>query len=93
LKNVEIRAEIDRHRAAAAIRAEVSAEWVLDRLVRTHLAAFNDSNYASAATCLALLGKRLGMFENGTGTRTFTPEQRASRIMALLGTGGDRLPS
>jgi hypothetical protein len=88
LKNVEIRAEIDRHRAEASRRAEVSIAWVMDRLVRTHLAAFNDSNYSAAATCLGLLGKHLGMFDAKSRTEFLTPEQRVTRVHALLALGG-----
>lgn len=86
LRNVEVRAELERHRSRAEEQSQVTLRWVLDQLVQTYEEARSAERYGPAVTCLALLGKHLGLFDKRPEP-ILTDVERADRLRALLGLG------
>lgn len=84
LKNVEIqRAITERSQVAGAI-VNVTVAKVVERMDDLYTKALNDKHYAAAAKALEMQGRYLAMFTDNHRV-TVDPEQRESRLRAILG--------
>jgi phage terminase small subunit len=61
-RNVQVAAAIDAANAAAATKAEITAEWVIGQLREEATRHGAGSTHAARVRALELLGKRLGLF-------------------------------
>lgn len=62
LTNTNVKAYIDAANAKAAQKAELTAEWVITRLMKSAERTDDAATHAGVNRALELLGKRLGMF-------------------------------
>ena len=96
LGNARVRAAVDEKLQRVAERAELSVQWVLDRLRENAMSALAAEDRSAANRSLELIGKHLAMFtdkveQSGTIKHEhYTPEvplsltERQGRLVALL---------
>lgn len=64
LRNVQVKAAVESARREAAIRAELSAEWVLTNLKGEALERGDGASHSARVRALELLGRQFGMFKD-----------------------------
>jgi phage terminase small subunit len=84
LRNPKIQAALAEKTAKSAAVAVVDAAWVLQEAKATYQDAKSAGQYAAATKCLELIGRHLAMFTDNHRI-TVDPEQRESRLRAILG--------
>jgi phage terminase small subunit len=85
LTNVHVKAAVKKGQEKAAEKAEITAEWVRDKLVDLHAAAMEEGDFAPANKALELLGRHIGMFKDKlelSGSVDFASALEAARNRA-----------
>lgn len=84
LTDPDINTAIAARAEKASAVADVSVAWVLREAKATYQDAKAAGQYAAATKCLELVGRHLAMFTDNHRV-TIDPEQRESRLRAILG--------